>query len=320
MDPDLTWIAKATGARNVERSGRIQSLWSGYGEIFRVELTGAVVASVIVKSVNPPARQQRSDASSHARKCRSYDVESVWYREFAARCDNACRVAKLYHFERSAEQWRFLLEDLDAAGYPERKSVLSPSELDLCLRWLASLHARFLGAKPEGLWRTGCYWHLDTRREELRRIVDRELCAAAPALDRRLANARFLTIVHGDAKIANFCFAPGGERVAAVDFQYAGGGCGMKDVAYLLSDHPTPHSEHAEAHHLDYYFAELRAALIANGATVEIDALEREWRALYPIAYADFCRFLAGWAPDHWECDEHAQRAALRVIRSLDQP
>jgi len=317
MDRDLRWIARATGARSVELGERIQSLWSGYGEIFRVHLEGGAVPSAIVKSVNPPALEHRGDASSHARKCRSYDVESAWYRRFAELCDESCRVAKLFHCETSGERWRFLLEDLDAAGYQERKSVLVPDEIDRCLCWLARFHARFIGTKPEGLWRTGTYWHLDTRRDELRRIADKDLRAAAPILDARLRGAEVQTLVHGDAKVANFCFAPAGRGVAAVDFQYVGGGCGMKDVAYLLGDHPAPHSEVAEARHLDCYFAELRAALSALDSRVDPDAVEREWRELYPIAYADFSRFLAGWAPDVWQRDTHARRVVKRVIGSL---
>ena len=56
----------------------------------------------------------------------------------------------------------------------------------------------------------------------------------------------------------------------------------MKDVAYLLHGHPD--------RHLETYFDYLRAAVA--GDTGE---LEREWRALFPIAQQDFQRFLAGW-------------------------
>src|SRR3954465_9090124 len=92
-DDELEWVAKATGAVSARRVERIQSLWSGYGEIVRVRLTGAERATAIVKSVKPPAhvRGKRPDAS-HARKCRSYDVELAWYRTLAARCDDTCRV------------------------------------------------------------------------------------------------------------------------------------------------------------------------------------------------------------------------------------
>ena len=55
VDAELLWIAEATGAEEVRRGARIQSLWSGYGEIFRVHLTGADVPTAVVKSVKPPA-------------------------------------------------------------------------------------------------------------------------------------------------------------------------------------------------------------------------------------------------------------------------
>jgi len=141
------------------------------------------------------------------------------------------------------------------------------------LAWLARFHARWLGDAGEGLWPEGTYWHLATRLDEL--AIDP---ARAHALDRALAGAAFQTILHGDAKDENFLAA------GAVDFQYAGRGCGMKDVAYLLHGH-------ADAH-LDHYFACLRDALAPG---VDANALEREWRGLYPIAQQDFARFLAGW-------------------------
>jgi hypothetical protein len=280
MDGDeLAWIANATGAESARRAERIQSLWSGYGEIVRVRLTGARGSAdrddrtVIVKSVKPPARVRsrsatRADDASHARKCRSYDVEMAWYRSLASRCDDACRVPRFLGGRSGGGEWLFVLEDLDAAGYAERRRRATPAELNVCLAWLASFHARFLGVAPEGLWKTGTYWHLATRTDELAAIDDAELRAAAPILDRQLREATFQTLVHGDAKLANFCFATGGRAVAAVDFQYVGGGCGVK----ALREHVT----------------RLHPA-------IDVAALESEWRALYPIAGADFRRFLAGW-------------------------
>ena len=310
---ELGWIAEVTAAADVRRGEHIQTLWGGYGELFRVELTGVAAATAIVKSVEPPARLHgsRSDAS-HARKCRSYDVETAWYRSFAPRCDDACRVPALLGSRSSNDRWLLVLEDLDAVGFSARRRDPAPQEIDLCLRWLASFHARFLGVPPDGLWKTGTYWHLATRRDELASIEDRALRDAAPIFDEKLRRCTFQTLVHGDAKVANFCFAERARAVAAVDFQYVGGGCGMKDVAYFLSSCSSYEPGEVERQHLDAYFGHLRGAL--RGREVDVDALEAEWRGLYPIACADFYRFLAGWSKEHWRRDVHGQAIVRSVL------
>ena len=263
----LPWICEVMQARGARQVERIQRLWSGYGEIVRVALDGGLAPSVVVKRVAPPGH---AASISDARKRRSYAVEETFYRHFAPRC--RVRVARMFASKRDAAGWLFVLEDLDAAGFALRGGPLDP-----CLAWLAGFHAGFLGDAGEGLWPEGTYWHLATRMDELA-IEPRR----AHALDRALAGARFQTILHGDAKEENFCFSRTG--VAAVDFQYAGRGCGMKDVAYLLHGHDDTH--------LDTYFRHLRAAA---GDIAGFGTLEREWRALYPIAQQDFQRFLAGW-------------------------
>jgi hypothetical protein len=315
MPDELAWIAAVSGARAARRGERIQSLWSGYGELFRVALEGGPRASAVVKWARAPGGSRHDLAD--ARKRRSYAVEQAFYGGVAARCDHRCRVPALLGSRERDGEWILVLEDLDAAGFAERRRHLATEALGACLRWLAELHARFLGEQPAGLWSTGTYWHLGTRQEELARIADSELRAAAPLVDRHLDAAAFRTVVHGDAKEANFCFAPGGTDVAAVDFQYAGGGCGMKDVAYLLhgrEDEPEDGIAHA---HLDIYFRHLRAALDRRRDPIDADALENEWRRLYPVARLDFCRFLAGWAPEHWARDARGQRFVRRALRDL---
>ena len=314
MPPDdLAWIARATRATRVERGERIQSLWSGYGEIRRVTLHGASTPTAILKSVTPPAGR-RADDRSHARKCASYDVELAWYRGHAARCDRACRVPAWIDGARTDEGWSFLLEDLDAAGFAgRRRRGASALDVDLCLGWLAAFHARFLGESPAGLWNVGTYWHLATRPDELAAIDDPALRAAAPILDAKLRAARHQTFVHGDAKVANFCFGDG--AVAAVDFQYVGGGCGMSDVAYFLGSWADDGHDPDEERHLDRYFELLRAALVARA--IDAAPVEAEWRVLYPIAAADFHRFLAGWSKDHWSHDAHGRAVVRRVLDQL---
>jgi hypothetical protein len=287
------WICARAGARRVRRRVRLQSLWGGYGRIERVELDGAEVPSLILKHVTPGPGRGRS----HARKLRSYSVELCWYQRWAERCDEACRVPRPIAVEATHDGWRFLLEDLDASGFAVRRARLGSHELELALGWLARFHARFLGEAPDGLWKTGTYWHLATRPDELRATRDPAIRAAAPELDARLRGARFQTLVHGDAKPANLCFRRDGAAVAAVDFQYVGGGCGVRDVAYLLhgadgwgrggrsGDRP-----------LELYFRALRRELAALRPEIDAEAVETEWRALEPVAVADFERFLAGWS------------------------
>ena len=146
-----------------------------------------------------------------------------------------------------------VLEDLDALGFEGRRSFVNHREWQACVRWLAAFHAENLNASTSGLWETGTYWHLETRPDELERMDDPSLKNAASSIDQKLKDSRFQTLVHGDAKLANFCFSLDGSKVAAVDFQYVGGGCGMKDLAYFVgSSFRDEEAENIEGEVLDF--------------------------------------------------------------------
>lgn len=307
------------GAERVVFGRKLQTLWDGYGEIRRVALEGmpgGTPESAIVKLVQPRSASGATPAAlrSHQRKLRSYDVELQFYRRFAPRCGAGCRVARPFHLERSDDGWLFVLEDLDAAGFDRRRHTLSQHEVAACLAWLAEFHATFLDEAPNGLWRAGCYWHLGTRPDELDALNVAPLREHAAAFDAALSAARFRTLVHGDAKSDNFCF---GERgaVAAVDFQYVGGGPGIRDVAYLL-DGCLPVSDRAAsvARHLDTYFAALERALRARSSGVAFRELEAEWRALFAVAWADFYRFLLGWSKGAYAFDDYSRALMAEAI------
>ncbi|RMF02536.1 MAG: DUF1679 domain-containing protein, partial [Bacteroidetes bacterium] len=173
-------------------------------------------------------------------------------------------------------------------------------------------HASYLGRKPEGLWEIGTYWHLATRPDELQALTDHALREAAPLINQKLNTCSYQTFVHGDAKLANFCFAETGQ-VAGVDFQYVGGGCGMKDIAYFVGSCLDERDcERFEDRILDTYFQHLQAALPHPNA-----ALEVEWRGLYRVAWADFHRFLKGWSPGHWKLNSYSERVTAAVIKNL---
>jgi len=317
-------VCKLTGARAAELGDRVQALWGGYGELRRVELEGAQRETVVVKHVTPPhERELGGDARalrSHRRKLRSYAVELAFYRNYAARCSDACRVPALIHGCADDGGFLFILEDLDAAGFPGRSRQACDAEIHAGLEWLAAFHAQFLHTVPEGLWKVGSYWHLGARPDELARLDSRALQRAAPLIDARLNQARFQTLVHGDAKLANFCFAKDPAHIAAVDFQYVGGGVGVKDVAYFLSSCLT--SEQCAARvpgYLEVYFRAL-GARVANdqGApVVDSSALENEWRALFPWAWVDFHRFFLGWAPAEASRDRYSNDLTHALLAAL---
>jgi len=311
----------ATGATALAESEIIQSLWSGYGKIVRCGLTGSDRESVVVKHVHWPDTHHHprgwNTSRSHERKVKSYQVETAWYAQWAARCSDACRIPECLALETHGDEIFMVLEDLDASGYPLRHASVSDSEIKACLSWLAHFHATFMGDALDGLWKTGTYWHLETRPDELDELTDPALKNAAVAIDQKLAASPFQTLVHGDAKLANFCFAPDG-RVAAVDFQYVGGGCGMKDVAYFLGSCLCENEcERQETALLDHYFKTLKTALQEQNKTIDFQSLEADWRVLYPVAWTDFSRFLQGWSPGHWKINAYSQRLAREVLDQL---
>lgn len=315
------FVLSCTAADAVRRTQPLQSLWSGYGSIVRYWLDGGRHPTVIVKHVCPgDGGHPRgwNTNRSHQRKLDSYQVEANWYRTFSMQCDDACRIPVCFGERNGDDQILLVLEDLDAKGYPARRSSVSSREWRACVRWLAAFHARFLGQTPDGLWSSGTYWHLETRPDELNVLEDLPLKQAAGAIDQKLKDSTYQTLVHGDAKLANFCFSEDGSSVAAVDFQYIGGGCGMKDLAYFAgSCFRDAECEHKEAEILDTYFEAFRSDECCRLSSRDAEALESEWRGLYRVAWADFHRFMKGWSPGHWKLSDYSERITREVIAQL---
>ena len=316
------FILEATGAENLKRLGVVQTLWSGYGSIVRIALEGTKFSSVIVKHVQPEngkhPRGWNTDLS-HRRKLKSYEVETNWYRDQSnGEINQYARIPKCFGVKNSGLECLIVMEDLDASGYGERRSSVNLEEMHLCVRWLARFHTYNMGRSSDGLWETGTYWHLETRPDELDQLEDPELKAIASAIDEKLKRSTFKTLVHGDAKLANFCFSQEGSGVAAVDFQYVGGGCGMKDLAYFVgSCFRDQEAEEKEEEILDFYFQELSKAIVSLGSSKSAADIEEDWRPLYKVAWADFHRFMKGWSPGHWKLSDYSERVTREVIDSL---
>ena len=307
-------ILQATGATSIAGAEMIQSLWSGYGKIMRVSLENASVDSVVIKHVQLPTQKNHprgwNTDIGHQRKVTSYKVETNWYETYSSH--SSARIPQCLAIETQDEEVLIVLEDLNEAGYPLRKRSIDWEEISSCIKWLAQFHASYLGRIPDGLWDIGTYWHLDTRPQELEVLDDHRLKKAASIIDDKLNSCKYKTFVHGDAKLANFCFSKDGQ-VAGVDFQYVGGGCGMKDLIYFIGSCLTDKEcERLESQILDTYFLYLQDALNERN-----EKLEKEWRSLYRIAWADFHRFIKGWSPGHWKINSYSERVTSQVIDSL---
>lgn len=327
-------ILNLTQVVSAKKVCEIQSLWSGYGDISRYALEGGMLDSVVIKHVKLPDKSGNSTSGhprgwntnlSHQRKLKSYEVECAWYTKYSQLCADECRVPRCFGVKQLDNEFLIVLEDLDANGFSVRKSSAAMEDMKACLRWLANFHARFTFSTKErsnhsfsDLWETGCYWHLATRPDELEALSDIPLKNAASKIDKLLKQTSYQTLVHGDAKLANFCFSETGKNVAGVDFQYVGMGCGMKDVAYFIGS--CLDGEGCEKYAddlLDYYFEAMSQAMLSQRHDVNFDDLEALWRPLFDVAWADFHRFLKGWSPDHWKIHPYSERITQKVLNSL---
>jgi thiamine kinase-like enzyme len=284
-------ILKETNSKCIVKSELIQTLWSGYGALNRITTDKT---SIILKLITLPN-------SPHPRKVRSYQVENNFYKSYKSHQDNAYTPIYIASSDSNDNSY-LILEDLETKGFSPQKSI-TKKEVRLCLKWLASFHKQYLNYKVDDLWSIGTYWHLNTRLDEYKVMKDLKLKGCAILIDSKLTNAKYKTIVHGDAKLANFLFSE--SSVAAVDFQYAGSGVGVKDIAYFLSSvYNTEELFRNENDCLDYYFKELNNTQVEN-----------EWRELYPFAWADFYRFLNGWSSDHYKVNAYSEHMRDLVVK-----
>ena len=294
---------------------QLQSLWSGYGQIVRCK-SGQSKNSYIVKVISPDNTKNHprgwNTSTSHQRKITSYQVEANFYQHYAGLTDMHNKVPRLIASHKSEEMILLVMEDLDKSGYNIRKNFASWQDLAIAIRWLAYFHARFMGVEGKELWPVGCYWHLATRQDEFTAMPASNIKHYAKAIDAKLNQASFKTLVHGDAKFENLCFHQNGQAVAAVDFQYSGLGSGVKDLAYLVGSclHQNQLVEFDKLI-VPEYLKQLKSALAHYNQPINFEDLTTETYLLYPVAWADFYRFLLGWNPQSWKiCDFMKEKSA----------
>ncbi len=92
----------------------------------------------------------------------------------------------------------------------------------------------------------------------------------------------------------------------------------MKDVIYFLGSCLT--EEDCRQNHLellDRYFVEFRASLTRRNNPLNALDIESEWRRLYPLAWADFQRFILGWSPSHKKNTEFVRQITQQALDQM---
>jgi len=308
---------------SIERVESVQSLWSGYGEIIRCR-SQLNNRRIIVKSINFESPQSHprgwNTNASHNRKTHSYQVELAFYKHYAAQTNEHCRVPQLLAIDETKRNTLLVMEDLDESGLIVRCEDADWQTLQVAIRWLAHFHATFMHCDGQTLWPIGSYWHLATRQDELNAMPASPFKTYAQDIDDALNSAQFKTFVHGDAKFANLCFHHDKQRVAAVDFQYVGTGSGVKDLAYLVgSGLREPQLKEYEARILEEYLTQIRQAFAHYNKEIDFERFEAETRFLYPVAWADFYRFLLGWNPKSWKIGPYMDAISHQGLASLNK-
>ena len=317
-------IKHATGALQIIEQDCLQILWSGYGKILRFTLIDGTInqTSIIVKYIQLPNERHHprgwNTDIAHQRKLTSYQVESNWYKNYNYQHDSH-KIPKCFGVYQKDDERVIVLEDLDASGFDSRLTNVNDSQIKQVIKWLACFHVAHLIEDRNNysdLWNIGTYWHLKTRPDELEVLTDITLKQAAVKIDRLLNECPVQTLVHGDAKLANFCFDLKNKNVAAVDFQYIGQGVGVKDLAYFLGS--CLNDEQCELYvyqYVDYYFEQINEAL--KNSEKQNEQLETLWRELFELAWVDFQRFVKGWSPEHWKINHFSEQLTKRVIRKI---
>lgn len=315
MNKDLeSFIFRKFEASEIIRIDILQKLWDNYGDIKRVILdTGSIIIKQVSLLRDMTARSHPkgwNTSNSHKRKIQSYEVERQWYQRYNDEITYA-HSPKLRATFNNENTIFLILEDLQENNFQDKKKIEN-HEVKLCIKWLAYFHAYYLSKTPTELWPKGSYWHLETRQDEHQAMASSKLKELADYIDQKLNGARYKTIIHGDAKLANFLF--NSERVSAVDFQYVGGGVGVKDLVYFLTSiYSSDELFEHEKESMDYYFSELTMALQKYHPSINSEEVVKEWMNLYDIAACDFYRFLKGWSPQHTKLNAYSEYMIKKV-------
>lgn len=298
----------------------LQALWSNYGGLYRVSNAGNT-QSAIVKWIdfNQPKNHPKGwgNTEGHQRKIKSYQMEANFYEKYSLGLSNHVHLPQYLGSMAISNGMLMGLSDLAQQNLFPNLPV-TPTRVKAVLKWLANFHGYFLNNPAKKIWPIGSYWHLGTRIKEWEAMPNNKLKNAAKEIDNILHTSTYSTIIHGDAKWANFCFSSDEREVAGLDFQYVGKGCGIIDVMYFISSvYSGNELEFNENELLNYYFKELQIITERLHPDIDFNLLKTEWIKLYPFAWADFTRFLQGWMPNHNKLTPYALKLTKQALSQI---
>ncbi len=289
---------------DVQGLQHIQDLWKGYGQVYRYENEANHRVIKHYHWSQLPRAKTPAEAFAIERKITSFKNEVAWYAEKPLGASFQAFPATYGHAV-GKDEIVLVMQDIGSLGYDCHRSTIPPTEISNTLKLLAQLHAAGLQAPLPQQW--GGYWHLATRPYEWENMPSGPIKRHAKPLQQTLQNCPYITVLHGDAKPANYGVHQTTGAVVAYDFQYWGRGVGSQDVAcYLFGV-----ASNAESwnYYTARYFEFLDNALEAHPQKEQVITA---WRALMPICRLDYYRFLLGWNPQHkklanyhWEWDKH---------------
>lgn len=275
------WLAEKLGqAPDALRGFSVAKVGTGQMcDSFRLTLDWAgdwagdvdVPATVVAKC---PSHDEAS--RSIAKLTGTYVKEVSWYRELAA--GSGVAAPHCHHAEIADDDVDFvlILSDLAPARQGDQLAGLGLAGLAPCIDAAAGLHALLwddprLDTLPWLVRDNGDViralfpqFYTGFRERYADRLAPEVLDLGAGIVEKidaylaRQAAAR--TIVHGDLRIDNILFAPGGARCWLVDWQTLGRGSGAADLAYLVGTSIADPVERAAADRpaFDHWLAALR--------------------------------------------------------------
>ncbi|MEL0639545.1 kinase [Pseudoalteromonas aliena] len=293
--------------KHIEIGDTLTSLWSGCGSIVQCQLDDepCVVKAIKIPShIHHPKIKQSEVALK--RKQYSYSVECTFYKLYSPHLPKHAQSIECIGAINKDDEYALVFKDFTKHGFTKA----GPQHVKAILKWLAHFHAFNLSKPADGLWQQGNYWHLSTRPDEFNKLSEHadkksDIRSAAHKIDKILQTSHYKTLIHGDAKLANFA-ADEQSEILGYDFQYVGAGAGIIDVMYFMTSCFNDKQLHDHAdEYLAYYFTHLKSALKIYQPTIDADDVTAQWQALWPLAWADFYRFLAGWSPEHFKINSY---------------